>query len=230
MRVNRKAARAGAKRAHVEIDLGHGAKAYARPLDSFEHKLVMAEARAEMNALLAGEPTQRTWASITKERVAAAKARPESEVVLFGWVHGVLLAERSVERLDGVEEIETDDDGEVIAATPLPASFEAFELLFADLSTEARFKAQAWKLEQIWGAEKNVSGPGPNGSGPVEANTAAPAATPATPAPEAASEAPAALSPSSANSAPSPAPSPEPPKANSPGSSPDPAASGASPG
>ncbi len=223
MQVNRKAARG--ERAPVEIPLGRGAVLTARPLDSFEHKLVLAEARADLTALLAGEATARHWASITPDRIADAKAHSESEHALLTWMHGVLLAAKAGVALKGVDEI--GEDGEVIG--PLEASFETFELLFADVAAESRFKLHAYRLEQIWSAEKNVSGPGPNGSGPGASNTATPAGTQETPAPAAASDIPAGPSPSSESDARSAPARPEPLKANSPGASPEAAAPGASP-
>lgn len=224
MQVNRNLARG--QRAPVEIKLGRGAVLLARPLDSFEHKLVLAEARAELNALLAGDVTRRLWASITKDRVAEAKAFPDSEAALLTWMHGVLLAAKSGVELKGVEEI--GDDG--VAIGPLAASFETFELLFADVSAESAFKLQAFRLEQIWSAEKNVSGPGPNGSGPEVSNTAEPAETPGMPAPRAESEAPQGRSNPSGDAAPLGATPPEPPKASSLGQSHEAAEAGGSQG
>lgn len=68
---------------------------------------------------------------------------------------------------------------------PLEPSFEAFELLFNDAGVESVFRLQAFKVEALWSAEKNVSGPRLNTSGPVDATIAAAAKTLATPAPAA---------------------------------------------
>lgn len=220
MRINRKAAREPDSRALVEIKLGHGAVLHARPLDSFEHKKVLAEARGELNALLAGEKPKRKWASIPKARIADAKADPQTESLLLSWMHAVLMAAACGVKLDGVEEI--DDDGNVVGQ--LDAAFETFELLFTDVGVESAFKVQALKVEDIWAAEKNVSGPGPNGSGPEETTSVPPAETPATPAQPEGSEASAPAA-DSARTEQTPA---TPEKANSPGQSAAPAASGSS--
>lgn len=261
MLINRNALRAPDTRAQVKLPLAHGAVLTVRPLDSFEHKLVVSEARAELNAMLTGARTQRVWASIPKTRIAAVKASAEDEMALLTWMHAVLLATASAVSLDGVVEI---DDAEAARlkeidtrlaeiaaaldaladedAAPLErerasldaerrsigvvlgASFETFELLFSDAETEAAFKRQAYKIERLWSAEKNVSRPGPNGSGPEASTSAPPAATPATPAPAAESAAP----PPAAGSAPTAPTPPTPPKASSPGPSPDRAGSGTS--
>jgi hypothetical protein len=259
MRINRRAAREPSERKPVDIKLGHGAVLQARPLDSFEHKMVLAEARGELNALLANEATKRKWASIPKSRIAEAKGRQDVEGALLSWMHAVLLATASGVALHGVVEL-TDEEAATLAdleaqlasartaqksedeetrvaagreaqrleaeiaavGKPLEVEFETFELLFTDVSAESAFKMQAYKVEEIWAAEKNVSGPGPNGSGPVETKSAAPAVTPVTPAPLADNEA----LPLAADSVPIEETPATPQKASSPGPSLDQAASG----
>lgn len=217
----------GAPPSRVEIDLGHGAKAHARKLDAFAVKAIAAETRAELNALRAGEATQRPWSTIPTERIEAAKANDDAANALFGWMHTVLTACASVEALEGViaADGKDEDTGALINPRPMPASFAAFELIFLDPTAETIFRMQAPALERIWGKEKNVSASAPNGSGAEALISAPDARTPATPAPMAGSEH--TPSPESAAPAPSAPTPPAPPRENSPGSL-DQAAPGAS--
>lgn len=178
-----------ASAAPVTFGLGHGAVLTARVLDAFEHKLLLAEARAELNALVAGEDVKYAWASFDAARLARLRTSEEARMAALGWMHAVLMASACATALDGVEEVETDADGAIVTRAPLAPSFATFELLFNDAGVEAAFRLQAFKVEQIWSAEKNVSGPGPNGSGPEEQIIAAPAAQQAMLAPAAANEA-----------------------------------------
>lgn len=197
----------------VTFELGHGVVMTARVLDAYGHKLALAEAHADMNAIVAGEPTERDWVSFDSARREVLRTSETARVAALGWMHAVLLATACATALDGVVDDETGE--------PLEPSFETFELLFNDAGVEFIFRAQAFKVEQVWSAEKNVLGPGSIGSGPEGSITAAPAKQPETPAPAAESEA----TESDARSSPQP---PEPPKASSPGELAQPAAAGPS--
>jgi hypothetical protein len=199
-----KVKRAGAAdKAPVTFELGHGAVMIARVLDAFEHKVAMAEARAELNAIVAGDTPRRAWPTL-EPRFAEIRASQAAQASALAWMHAVLLATACATALEGV----VDEDG-----APLPASFETFELLFNDEGVEGAFRLGAYKIGQIWDAEKNVSGPGPNGSGPEDVNIAQPAAPLASHALTVDSE-------TTADAALTSSTPPEPPKASSPGTSP----------
>lgn len=205
----------------IPIDLGRGATAHARALTAFELRTVAAEARAEWNRLREGEPTQRTWASINAATRAAMREDEALANQVFDWMHAVLTATASVERLDGIDECDADAEGAPINPRPMQASFEAFELLFLDGEVEVRFRLASPSLERVWAEEKNAFASAPNGSGAEAVSSATLAPPPVTPAPEAASietspTAPQALAPSEATP-------PEPPKESLPGSLPAPA-------
>lgn len=196
----------GARPPLQEIKLGRGAVIKARVLDAFEHKLIEAEARAELNALVAGGETKRVWTSITAERMQRLQTDESARVAALDWMHVVLLATACAVELEGVDDAETDE--------PLAAAFETFELLFNDAVAERMFRMQTVKTELVWSAEKNGSGPGPNGPGPADTTTAPHAATQETPAPQADSA-------EAEASAPSQPTLPEQPRANSRGESPE---------
>lgn len=222
MRIDKNAARDTSLRKRVTVEIGRGAKAVARTLDAFEVKFVAAQARAELNAAIAGEesPAGLVWTTLTPKRLDEAREDETYRQALLNWMHSVLTATRAVESLEGVEESTTDESG-VVTLTPMQPSFEAFELIFLDADAEVNFRVRAGSIERLWSAEKNVSGPGSNGSGPTENNSAAPAEKPETPAPTAESE-------TTANDAPSSPTPATPQKENSPGSSPQAPDSGSS--
>lgn len=216
-------------RKRVVIDLGRGATAHAVTLDAFAVRAIAAETRAEWNRLRAGEAPLRQWPSISP---ATLNDMREDEAVanqVFDWMHAVLTAAASVVQLDGVEECDGfDDAGAPINLRALPASFEAFELLFLDGEAEVRFRLASPSLERVWAQEKNASASAPIGFGAEAESSATPAAMPETPAPEAASDSSPPDSSSSAETmdaapAPSAPTPPEPPKASLPGSLPAPA-------
>lgn len=169
------------------IGLGHGVFAQARGLDAFEHATTLAQARADMNALLAGVPPLYAW-TFTPERLAELQASEDLRQVTLGWMRNVLTATMSVARLDDGKggpaplELETyAEDGETLLdARPMEACFATFEMLFQDQMIEMRFRVAAFETESLWSAEKNVSGPAPNGRGPEGSNIAQLAETPAT--------------------------------------------------
>lgn len=207
MMIVKKAGAASA--APVSFDLGHGAVLKARALDAFESKMVAAEARAELNAIVAGDAPQRAWPTL-EPRFAQIRVDTVAQAAALSWMHAVLLASACAVALEGV----VGEDG-----APLTAGFEAFELLFNDSGVETAFRLKAYRIEEIWSAEKNVSGPGPNGPGPEAASTAQPAKPPETPAQAADGE-------TTAAAAPSQTQHPEPPKAPSPGTPPPAAEAG----
>ncbi|HYD87112.1 MAG TPA: hypothetical protein VEA80_06545 [Vitreimonas sp.] len=210
-----KVKKAGAQaKAPVTFELGHGAVLTCRVLDAFEHKFAMAEARAELNALIAGDETKHNWLSLEprREEIRTSQA---AQAAAYGWMQAVLLAAAAATALTGV----VDEDG-----VPLDPSFETFELLFNDSGVESAFRLAAWRVEQLWDAEKNVSGPGPNGSGPEAAIGATAAEPPESPAPQADGAK------AKTDAAPSSNTPPAPEKANSPGTSPQAPDAGSSPG
>ncbi|HRE45743.1 MAG TPA: hypothetical protein PKY87_17475 [Terricaulis sp.] len=205
----------------ILIDLGRGATAHARALTAFELRTVAAEARAEWTRLREGEPTQRTWASINSATRAAMREDDGLANQVFDWMHAVLTATASVERLDGVDECDMDADGAPINLRPMQASFEAFELLFLDGEVEVRFRLNSPSLERVWAEEKNVYASAPNGSGAEAENFATGAPPSVTTAPEAESIE---ISPTDPPAlAQSEATPPEPPKESLHGTSPTPA-------
>ena len=111
-----------ASAAPVTFALGHGAVMTARVLDAFEHKLLLAEARAELNALVAGEDMKYAWASFDGARLAKLRASEEARTAALGWIHAVLMAAACATALDGVEEVETGAEGEIVARAPLALS------------------------------------------------------------------------------------------------------------
>lgn len=195
----------GARPPLQEIKLGRGAVLKARTLDAFEHKMIEAEARSELNALVAGGETKRIWATLDGERMQKLQADESARIAALDWMHIVLLATACGVELIGVIDADTNE--------PLSASFETFELLFNDAVAERMFRMQMVKTELIWSQEKNVSGPGLNGPGPADMTTAPPADRQAIPAPQGDSE-------KSAAPAPSAQMPPEQPKASSHGISP----------
>lgn len=198
--------------APVTFELGHGALLTARVVDAFAHKLTLATARAELSALIAGDATEHVWTSFTRERVDLIRRSETAQAAAVAWMHTVLLATATATSISGV----VDEEG-----VPLEPSFEVFELLFNDAGVESVFRLQAFKVEALWSAEKNASGPSRNTSGPEDVTTAAPAETPANPARLADAA-------QTARDAPSSSTQPAPERENLPSNSPPVAAAGTS--
>lgn len=169
------------------IDFGHGVFAHARTLDAFEHARTIAEAKADLNAVLAGAPPKHAW-SFTAERIELLRESADLRQVTIGWMSNVLGASLAVERFDDgaggeapLELVTYADDGEtVLQSEVMQPGFAAFELLFQDATIEMRYRIAALGEEGFWSAEKNVSAPVPNGHGRADTITAQPAETPAT--------------------------------------------------
>lgn len=172
------------------ISFGHGVFAHAHALDAFDHARTIAEAKADLNALLSGAPGKHPW-TFTPERLAQLQESADLRQVTIGWMSNVLGAAISVERFDDgaggdapLELVTYADDGEtVVHREPMAPGFAAFELLFQDSTIEMRYRLAMLGDEGFWSAEKNVSAPEPSGLGRAETISAAAAETPATLAP-----------------------------------------------
>lgn len=178
------------KQRTTRINFGHGVFAHAHALDAFDAARTIAEAKADLNALLSGAPGKHPWA-FTPERLAQLQESADLRQVTIGWMSNVLGASMSVERFDDgeggpapLELVTYAEDGEtVMHREEMQPGFAAFELLFQDSTIEMRYRVAMLGDEGFWSAEKNVSAPEPSGLGRADSISAALAETPATPAP-----------------------------------------------
>lgn len=192
----------GAERPLHAIDLRRGVILHARTLDSFALAEIAAAIEAEWEALAVGAPL-RPW-GLSAEIVAQAAESDYLKRILKSWMIAVLTAERSVERMEGVE----DEDGQ-----PASPSFDVFALLFSDSDFELFWRRGSSQIGQLWANEGNVSGRGLSGVSTGAMNSAPAVVTSIPPAPEASpsltmTEASASAPSSSTPPEPAPAPSP----------------------